>query len=294
VMVSMRRLSAAVSLALALAFAALPAQANHPNDDPSRAFRLNGPVSGEIEGAPPNLGAGRFAFYTFQVPAGGAALTVEADITPGDLVSASRAGFKVYGPTAGKLYAEGAQTSTHPSHRADVTATEAGTYALQIFNFNVTPVHYDVTVSGLPPQPEVLPTQEAASAPPSSPTATPVVLGDNTSPDQAAELPDSVSTTLRGSAAGSFHFYRLDYPGDNSPVQFTLGVDPPDAGTLLTTGLIVYGPTGGREYLKIGYEARVSPQAGAFRSNERGTYVVQVGNYGPRSVAYQLDVTRGS
>ena len=140
---------AALAALLVLLLFTAPVAANHPNADPELAEPMSGPVAGEIEGVPPMLGAGRFAYYRFELAAG-AELTVEAEITPGDPVSASRAGFKVYGPKAGRLYAEGAQTSTRPSHRATFTPDEAGTYLLQLYNFNVTPIRFEARVLGLP------------------------------------------------------------------------------------------------------------------------------------------------
>jgi hypothetical protein len=284
----MRSIRAAVAALLALALGAAQALASHPNNDPSTAFPLYGPVSGDVEAAPPMLRAGRFAFYTFELPGDGVELTVEAEITPGDDVSASRAGVKIYGPTAGKLYAEGAQTASHPSHRATFVGAEAGRYTLQVFNFNVTPIHYEVRIAGLPPQPGAPPEQPTPPAgrptetPPPVPTATPLAAGDNDSLERAADLTGPAVGTLRGDPAGSFRSYRLEYPGDGSPVVLELDVSPPDVGAGLTAGLLVYGPTAGREYLRIGYQAGGWPRAGAFRSDEHGPDLIQVGYYGGR------------
>lgn len=285
----------AAALALLLSLAAAPAAAEHPNDDPVRALPFTGRAGGDIEGAPPMLAAGRFAFYTFQYPGDGSTLTVEAEITPGDPVSASRAGVSIYGPTAGKLYATAGQTGTHPSHRAEFSSSEAGTYVLQVFNYNVTPIRYDVAIAGLPPQPSPtpLPTASEPTGAQPTPTPTPLAVGENTTAERAIVLSGPVEGTLRGDPAGSFHFYRFDYPGDGSAVRLDLSVDPPDAGPGLTSGAIVYGPTAGREYLRAGFENRPSPQSGTFRSTEAGTYLVQVASYGPRPIRYRLEVTAG-
>jgi hypothetical protein len=297
----LRAPSAVLAALLALALGAAPALANHPNDDPSKALPFYGLVEGDVEAAPPMLRAGRFAFYTFVLPGDGAELTVEAEVTPGDTISASRAGFNVYGPTGGKLYAEGAQTATHPSHRATFTGSEAGQYTLQVFNFNVTPIHYQVRVLGLPLQPGAppdTPTPAATDqpAPPAEPSpslaATPIAAGGNSSPERAIELVGPVGGTLRGNPAGSYHYYRLDYPGDGSAIRLELTAEPPDPGVGPTFGLIVYGPTAGREYLRVGYGAGDWPRIGEFRSDERGTYVVQVGNYGAGSLGYRLTPSR--
>jgi hypothetical protein len=296
----MRQLRAAAAALLALGLGAAQALASHPNDDASTALPLYGPVSGEIEAAPPMLRAGRFAFYTFELPGDGAELAVEAEITPGDPVSASRAGFKVYGPTAGKLYAEGAQTATHPSHRATFNGAEAGRYTLQVFNFNVTPIHYEVRVGGLPQQPGAPPPRPTppASQPTETPrpaaTTTPLAATDNDSLERAADLTGPAVGTVPGDPAGSFRFYRLEYPGDGSEVVLELDVSPSDVGSGLTTGLLVYGPTAGREYLRVGYQAGAWPRAGAFRSDEPGTYLIQIGNYGARPVGYRLTPSRGA
>jgi hypothetical protein len=151
-----------------------------------------------------------------------------------------------------------------------------------------------VRVLGLPPQagappeqPTPLPAEQPA-APTPTPSPTPIAAGQNTVPSRAIDLTGPVEGALSGGPAGSFHYYRFEYPGDGSPVRLDLDVSPPDAGAGATAGLLVYGPTAGREYLRVGYQTGNWPQSGTFQSDEPGTYVAQVGNYGPRPIAYRL------
>jgi hypothetical protein len=120
-----------------------------------------------------------------------------------------------------------------------------------------------------------------------------VPVGENTSVERAATLDGAAEGALGGSQGGSFEFFRIDYPGNNSPAQVTLTVDPQDAGTQIATGAIVYGPTAGREYLRVGYQNVPSPISGTFRATEAGTYVIQVGSYAGRPIHYRLEVGPG-
>ena len=218
------RAVAGAGVAILLALGPGLASADQPNNTPASAVVLSGTVAGDVEAAPPNLGAGRQAFLRFEYPGDGSTVTVDVDITPGDLVSASHAGFKVYGPTNGKLYGEGGQTGKHPSHEVQFSSTEAGTYLLQVFNYNVTPIHYEASATGLPAQ--VVPTPVAQLAPTATPATATVGLND--SPDRVADLSGPVSAVLLG---GSSHYYRLAYPGDGSSVRIDLNVSPASAGS---------------------------------------------------------------
>jgi len=288
-----------------LALGPAVAGAEQPNSTPQTAFVLSGTVSGDIDAAPPNLGAGRQVFYSFEYP-GGSPVTIDVEITPGDPASAPHAGFHVYGPTGGKLYAQGAQTGTHPSHEAQFSALEAGTYLLEIYNYNVTPIHYVATATGLPPQPTGPPEPTATplsagdiGAPPRTatpaavgPRATPVPVGLNVAPDRPTDLLAPVSATLPGNPSGSFHYFRFTYPGDGSTDQIDLEVAPADPQTVQAAGFVVYGPVPGREYARGGRQDGASvTHSTVLVTSEPGTYLIQVYSYNPRLIAYRLTLT---
>jgi hypothetical protein len=153
------------------------------NDVPERAVVLNGVVEGDIAAVPPTLGLGKYAYVSFYYPGDNRTVTIGVDFLPGDPGAMKSAGFKVYGPTGGKLYATGAQTGKHPSFEATFTSGEAGTYLLQISNANLKPIHYVASATGLPPQPTPTATPEPA---PPAPVLEPVQPGDTTSPDSPA------------------------------------------------------------------------------------------------------------
>lgn len=137
------------------------------NDVPERAGVLSGTVEGDIEAVPPLLGVGKYRFYSFYYPGDNRTVMVDVDFLPGDPAAVHNAGFRVYGPTGGKVYATGAQTGKHPSYEATFASDEAGTYLLQISNANKKPIHYVASATGLPPQATLTP------APDAPPTAAP-------------------------------------------------------------------------------------------------------------------------
>ena len=183
---------------------------------------------------------------------------------------------------------------THPSHRATVAATEAGTYMLRS---STSTSRRSTTRCGRRPA-------AAARAPPThAPPA-----GRRRPPDRDAgaarrqHQPRSggrtdrlrSSRTLRGDGGRQLPLLPARLSGRRLAGAFDARRIPPDAGARLTTGLIVYGPTAGREYLGSGTRRASGPRRGAFRSDERGNLRGPGRNYGPRPVGYQLDVTRGS
>jgi hypothetical protein len=155
-----------------MSFAAPP----FTNDAPERAIPFNGAASGDLEAVPPTLGVGKYAFFSFYYPGDNSTVTIGVDFLPGDPSAVHNAGFKVYGPTNGKLYATGGQTGKHPSYEAAFASTEAGTYLLQVSNANLKPIHYEATATGLPAQPTPTPTPPAPAAPAPEDSAAPRIL----------------------------------------------------------------------------------------------------------------------
>jgi hypothetical protein len=284
--------AAVLGIAAVMTFSPSLASANHPNDRPERAVVLSGTVSGNVDAVPPTLKVGKQAYLRFEYPGDNSKVMIQVDITPGDPGAAGNAGFHVYGPTNGKLYATGGQTGKRPSHEVELASAEAGTYLVEIFNANVNPIHYAASAIGLPPQvvPTMAPAVEAVEFV-VAPTPPPVPIGQNTSAELATVLDASLAATLAGNPSGSFHYYRFDYAGDGSPVQIDLDVTPSDAQTAQTAGFVIYGPTAGREYTRGGYQGKSPTHSTTLITNEAGTYLVQLFNYGPAPIQYHLSAS---
>lgn len=100
---------------------------------------------------------------------------------------------------------------------------------------------------------------------------------------------EAVGGVLAGDAAGSFNYYRVNYPGNSTDVRIQLSVWPYDAVTSHTAGFNVYGPDGymGKGtwksddgYLEVTYDR-----------DEAAELTVQVYNYGSAAVSYSITVT---
>jgi hypothetical protein len=294
----MRALIRSGQLAAAiLLLIAWPALAQEGNDTPERAIQLVGPVAGRVPAAPPILRAGRFVFYRFDHSGDGSSVTVEAEITPGDIVTADRAGFHVYGPRNGRLYAastgtgESAGTGGRPSHRAVFAAEEAGTYLVQVFNYNVTPIQYQLAVRGVPAVATPTPLPPAPTPAPAAPTPTPAAAGGNDAPERALDLDAPFAATLPGDPSGRFHYYRIAHPGGGAGVRIELDVAPSDAVTVQASGFVVYG-SAGREVTRGGRTGRTPTHATTVYVTEPAVFLIQVNNYGTGPIDYRIQQQR--
>src|SRR5262249_30388890 len=102
----------------------------------------------------------------------------------------------------------------------------------------------------------------------------------------AGSLPAAPATgsALSNNGAG-LAYYKFEYPGDNSLVTLNLQVYPDDE-ALLSDNKIGFGASGPRSasnpgytYATSGAQPRKSPNvSGDFRSQDRGSYLVQVFN----------------
>lgn len=96
----------------------------------------------------------RFARYQLEYPGDGSTYTINLHTRPADGAMLRNAGFRVYGPQAGKLYATGgAQPGLYPSVAANLSSREPGVYTIQVYNYNpgVT-MEYELSVdAGLEP-----------------------------------------------------------------------------------------------------------------------------------------------
>jgi hypothetical protein len=286
----MGRLTRASQLAALLLLLAWPALAQESNDTPEGAVPLAGPVSGHVPAAPVMLRAGRFVFYRFDHPGDGSTVTVEAEITPGDMVTADRAGFHVYGPRGGKLYAESARTAGHPSHRARFAADEPGTYLVQIFNYNVTPIEYRLAVLGVSSVATPTPLPPAPTPPAPTPTPTPAAVSGNDAPERALDLEVPVAATLAGDPTGRFHYYRVAHPGGKIGTRIDLDVAPSDSVTVRASGFVVYGPAG-REVTRGGPTGRTPTHSTTIYADAPAVYLIQVNNYGRGTIVYRISQT---
>jgi hypothetical protein len=109
-------------------------------------------------------------------------------------------------------------------------------------------------------------------------------------------LPGAPATgsALSNSRAG-LAYYKFEYPGDNSLVTINLQVDPDDEALLTDQkiGFVVYGPRSASSpsftYATSGQQPKKSPNvSGDFRSQDRGSYLVQVYNDAHAPISFSI------
>jgi hypothetical protein len=112
----------------------------------------------------------------------------------------------------------------------------------------------------------------------------------------AGALPGAPATgsALSNSGAG-LAYYKFEYPGDNSLVTINLQVDPDDQALLTDQkiGFVVYGPRSASNpsftYATSGQQPKKSPNvSGDFRSQDRGSYLVQVYNDAHAPISFSI------
>jgi hypothetical protein len=90
---------------------------------------------------------GQFSYYKFEYPGDGATYTVDLNIHPDQHNLLLNAGFLVFGPDpARRLYAKGTPQHQHrPNVSADFRSTEAGTYTIQVYNYDpALPMEFEI------------------------------------------------------------------------------------------------------------------------------------------------------
>jgi hypothetical protein len=79
---------------------------------------------------------GSFRYYKFSWGRD-SSVTVNLQVTPNEAGVLGRAGFKVYGPVAGKEYLQSeADTGRTPNQRGSLWVTQDGDYVVQVYNYN--------------------------------------------------------------------------------------------------------------------------------------------------------------
>lgn len=153
---------------------------------PDQAVALTDTASGQLAAGT----GGHFAYYKLSYP-GGTVLTINANVAPSSTGVLRSAGFKVYGPTPGKIYARsGAQPGLVPNLSADLQSAEPGVYLIQVYNYHPTAsISFDIWTTGLPP---ATPTPTATPAPTQA-AAAPAATGGAATP--AATAAPSTSST---------------------------------------------------------------------------------------------------
>jgi hypothetical protein len=280
--------------AATLLVSAIPAfGADIQSGDPDHAVALAGPMTGQLASG----AGGHFAYYKFAYP-GAVVTSVNLRVTPDDPAVLRNVGFKVYGPTPGKVYLTGGtQPGLVPNLSGDLISSEPGVYLVQVYNFDPhVSVDYTIWASGLPeavrpsspprvdaPQPGETPTPTMAPGEPTAlPTQQPTPVP---TPAQADDPAHAVSLTrdLRGQLepGGHFAYYSMPYPGGVT-LTVNLRVLPDDPTVLRNVGFRVYGPTPGKVYLTGGVQPGLTPNiSGDLVSAEPGVYLIQVYNADP-------------
>jgi L-fuconolactonase len=112
---------------------------------------------------------GNVATYPISYPGDKSVYTIGLQVSPDDAGVLRNAGFKVFGPQSGRVYASGgAQPGLRPNVAGNLISGDAGTYSIQVYNFDpTTPIDYELSLASNRPEGE----QIAGSAP------TPLDLG---------------------------------------------------------------------------------------------------------------------
>jgi hypothetical protein len=93
---------------------------------------------------------GQFAYYKIEYPGDDAPHTIDLNIFPDQHNLLLNAGFLVYGPDpTRRLYARGTPQHQHrPNVTADFRSTEAGTYTIQVYNYDpALPMDFEIRAS---------------------------------------------------------------------------------------------------------------------------------------------------
>ncbi len=172
-------IAAAAILSTTTAFAAPLAAPPIQVGTPNKPVLLDRPMSGELA----NGMQGHYAFYMFKYPGANKLVTINLQVTPDDSAILDLAGFKVYGPTKDKIYAQGGvRKGLVPNISGDMKTEESGNFIIQVYNSHPSsPITYTLSLDGVPMLPasasptaaETVIAAPVVTAPAVVPTATP-------------------------------------------------------------------------------------------------------------------------
>ncbi|HZQ99312.1 MAG TPA: hypothetical protein VFC93_10910 [Chloroflexota bacterium] len=283
-----------------------------PNDTADRAVQLQpgATESGDLAGST----GGSFAYYKLEYPGDRSTVTINVNVTPDDPALIKNAGFRVFGPAAGRTYAtSGYQRGIDPNLSANLITSDSGTFVVQLYNYNQQAgLHFTLTTANLPPQPAAAPAAPAPPVPappvpappvpaaptPAAPAAAPAPPATPTPTAPASSEPSSLggqnSFTGHLSPGGGSALYEFTYPGDLSVYTIGLNIAPNDPQVAKNASFKVYGPIKGKVYAQGGYQGGIVPnQSGNVISKDAGNYVIQVYNFSSTPVDYTLTLATG-
>jgi hypothetical protein len=133
----------------------------------TRAQTAAGPPAtpGTIQG---HLGpGGQVANYPIYYPGDKSVYTINLQIYPDDPVLLQNAGFKVFGPQAGKVYVTGgAQHGLQPNVSGNLISVDPGTYTIQVYDYDAhLPIDYTLSLLGNVPEAQQTPGMTATQIP---------------------------------------------------------------------------------------------------------------------------------
>ena len=149
--ISTNRHALASAVFLLVALAGAPASVLADGDQSAAADRpiaVVGTMEGQLEPGP----RAPFAYYRFVYPGGGRVVSVNLQVEPDLPTVLQNAGFRVYGPRAGWVYAtSGVQPGLTPNVSGDMLGDETGEYLIQVYDVDVlTPIDFVIWGTGMP------------------------------------------------------------------------------------------------------------------------------------------------
>jgi sugar lactone lactonase YvrE len=110
--------------------------------DPDRPVALVGTLPGQLGAS----ASGRFAYYRFSYPGDKSVYTINLKVRPDAVIG--QAGFRVYGPQVGNVYARGGGQSSLPANvSANLVGIDRGEYLVQVYNYDpAAPVTFEVSL----------------------------------------------------------------------------------------------------------------------------------------------------
>ena len=255
-------------------------------------------MSGELE----NGASGQYAYYMFNYPGANKLVTINLQVSPDDSAVLDRSGFRVYGPTKNKVYAQGGvRKGLQPNIAGDLRADESGTFLIQVYNSHpISSISYTLSVDGIPLLPAsgtatVGTSSNATSVDTGPAAAAPVVappVPASPTPTDESDSSNSFKGRLEKGSAGNFATFEFNYPGDESVYTLNLNLLPDEDRVARAAGFKIYGPQKDKIYVTGEYRNKKVPNvSGDLITKEAGMYLVQVYNFSPdTAVDYEVSL----